>query len=156
MGGRVYERSGKNGNNGWVEVVREETGLRPPSMSRRRIAASLTPMVDVVFLLIIFFLVSSHLARRERRMPVDLPTATTAARLDADEDATVVTIDADGQLHLDGRVVAVEDLARRIDPDTPGVRLRCDRRANYAAAESVMSTLVRIGVADVRLGIADR
>jgi len=39
---------------------------------------SMTPMIDIVFLLIIFFLVSSHMASRETAQPIDLPSASTA------------------------------------------------------------------------------
>lgn len=35
----------------------------------------MTPMIDVVFLLIVFFLVSSHLAKQESRLPLPLPDA---------------------------------------------------------------------------------
>ena len=112
-------------------------------------------MVDVVFLLIIFFLVSSHLARREKRSPVDLPPATTAENLSPDDAAAVVTVDADGTLRFDGRVVTARQLAERLDPDVAAVRLRCDRAADYADADRVMSVLVGLGVADVRLGIAE-
>ncbi len=52
--------------------------MRLPNQSgRHSVGANMTPMIDVVFLLIIFFLVSSHLARQENRLPLDLPVAST-------------------------------------------------------------------------------
>ncbi len=39
----------------------------------------MTPMIDVTFLLIIFFLVSSHLAKQENFLKLDLPTAAAGA-----------------------------------------------------------------------------
>ena len=45
-----------------------------PSYARsKEVGFNMTPMIDVVFLLIIFFLVSSHLAKQESQMEIDLP-----------------------------------------------------------------------------------
>ena len=50
--------------------------MRLPHYPRQRaIQLNMTPLIDVVFLLIIFFLVSSHLARQETQVELDLPTA---------------------------------------------------------------------------------
>ena len=47
----------------------------PHNGQSRELSNNMTPMIDVVFLLIIFFLVSSHLARQESRVPLELPDA---------------------------------------------------------------------------------
>jgi biopolymer transport protein ExbD len=47
----------------------------PTNLGRGSIGFNMTPMIDVVFLLIIFFLVSSHLARQETQVAVELPDA---------------------------------------------------------------------------------
>ena len=49
----------------------------PLSNRRHRLEMNMTPMIDVVFLLIIFFLVSSHLQKQEAHAELDLPTAET-------------------------------------------------------------------------------
>ncbi|MBT6848587.1 MAG: biopolymer transporter ExbD, partial [Planctomycetaceae bacterium] len=43
---------------------------------------NMTPMIDVVFLLIIFFLVSSHLARQETQLELDLPEASSGEQVE--------------------------------------------------------------------------
>ncbi|NIL99222.1 MAG: hypothetical protein GTO62_19500, partial [Planctomycetales bacterium] len=53
----------------------------PLSRRRSRLEMNMTPMIDVVFLLIIFFLVSSHLARQEVQAQLDLPPARTGVDL---------------------------------------------------------------------------
>ena len=45
----------------------------PSNLARGSLGFSMTPMIDVVFLLIIFFLVSSHLAQQEVQLDLDLP-----------------------------------------------------------------------------------
>ena len=52
--------------------------MRTPALARRsRLEMNMTPMIDVVFLLIIFFLVSSHLAKQEVQAELSLPAADT-------------------------------------------------------------------------------
>ena len=50
------------------------------NIKRSRVAStlSLTPLIDVVFLLLIFFLVTSEFEEEERRLDIVLPTATSA------------------------------------------------------------------------------
>ena len=45
----------------------------------QKLGFNMTPMIDVVFLLIIFFLVSSHLAKQETQIELALPTAVSAS-----------------------------------------------------------------------------
>ena len=59
----------------------------------------MTPMIDVVFLLIIFFLLSSHLAQRENRIDVDLPQATSGEEdLPSTQPRVTVTVLEDGSV----------------------------------------------------------
>ena len=51
----------------------------PTSQTSRRFGANMTPLIDVVFLLIIFFLVSSQLARQEANIELELPEASTGS-----------------------------------------------------------------------------
>ena len=47
--------------------------------SRGEVGFNMTPMIDIVFLLIIFFIVSSHLARQETQLELALPAASSHA-----------------------------------------------------------------------------
>jgi len=121
--------------------------------------ANLTPMIDVVFLLIIFFLVSSHLARREQRQRLDLPTAATG---EADDDPTprlTINVDAAGGLSLGSEAVTPRELVERLaaareDGDTaPRVRLRGDRAAGYGVVEPALAACAEAGVEDIALAV---
>ena len=75
----------------------------------------MTPMIDVVFLLIIFFLVSSHLAKQEAQMELDLPNANSGASAADDPAARVViNVTADGGLLVGGHRVSQEQLVQRL------------------------------------------
>src|SRR5213078_3543372 len=73
---------------------------------------NMTPMIDVVFQLIIFFLLSSHLAKQEKQLPLPLPAAKsgTAEAADARPRLTINVL-ADGKLLVANRPIKLDDLA---------------------------------------------
>ena len=113
---------------------------------------NMTPMIDVVFLLIIFFLVSSTLAKQESRVDLELPTA--ASGLDAVEDerrSVVINVRPSGEIQLAGDIVEPRELARRLryERETSGeleVRIRADRRVPYRFVEPILLACARAGV----------
>ena len=124
----------------------------------------MTPMIDVVFLLIVFFLVSSHLAQRENRIKVDLPDARSgqAASDNRLSHRLTLTLQAEGQLWLTGRRYSVEQLPailqRRRDEagsDPIELRVRCDRSVPYAQVEPVLSAAVASGIWDVSFAVIE-
>ena len=74
----------------------------PSSTNRRAVGANMTPMIDVVFLLIIFFLVSSHLARQENHLPLDLPIASTHGPVNPDRAPLTISVNPDSQWLVSG------------------------------------------------------
>ena len=77
---------------------------------------NLTPMIDMVFLLIIFFMVGSHFSQVERQIDVQLPTVSNAEPLTAPPDELVINVFQDGRIVLgkDSRTLdqLEEDLVR--------------------------------------------
>src|SRR5439155_20781455 len=72
---------------------------------------NMTPMIDVVFQLIIFFLLSSHLAKQEKQLPLPLPSAASGIVPAADSRPRLtVNVLADGTLLVDNRPIKPDDL----------------------------------------------
>ena len=125
------------------------------------VGINMTPMIDVVFQLLIFFLVSSHLAKQEGQLPLPLPSATTGERPDEASTGRRVTlnIQSDGLLLLAGRPTTESELPARLsrlrDEQGPSVelRLRVDRRAAYAAVEPVLAACAEVGVWNVAFAV---
>ena len=80
---------------------------------RKRINARLdmAPLIDVVFLLLIFFMLSAHFVTQPG-IKIDLPTASTA-KLQTEEDI-VISITADSVLYLNEEKVSLEDLLEKL------------------------------------------
>lgn len=86
--------------------MRSPNQLCPPSAT-----LNLTSMIDVVFLLIIFFLVSSELIQQENAMEVQLPSALSSQMPEEEnERREVIEIRADGQMFLRTEPVTLEQL----------------------------------------------
>lgn len=134
----------------------------PTSISRHPVGFNMTPMIDIVFLLIIFFLVSSHLAQREARMELDLPTATTGAEA-SNENLRRITVNvlANGQTVVGGREVASSQIAGYLrqakqQADEPmEVRIRGDRLAPYEAVEPILKGAADVGIWDVTFSVVE-
>jgi biopolymer transport protein ExbD len=124
---------------------------------------NMTPMIDIVFQLIIFFLLSSHLARQETQLALPLPTAESGEESSGSEQPrVVVNVLADGSLFASGRRVTPGELAailaeRRAEHGSElEVRIRGDRSVPYARVESVMRACTQAGIWNVSYGVMPR
>jgi len=117
-------------------------------------------MIDVVFLLIIFFLVSSHLARNESQLEMELPIAVSASDdVDQQTPRMIVNVDAEGNLFLAGRTVRSDQLKQRFvdavekEGDGLEVRIRGSRNVAYSAVEPIMRSCVQAGIWNVSYAV---
>jgi biopolymer transport protein ExbD len=129
--------------------------MRTPTGGRtQQVSFNVTSLVDIVFLLIIFFLVASHVARSEAVEPVDLPLASTLDEDDENPNRIVLTILADRTMHMAGRPVELANLESAILGGTQNekplqVWIRADRTATYAEVEPVLLACAKFGVTQV-------
>lgn len=134
----------------------------PTRTSRRTLGLNMTPMIDVVFLLIIFFLVSSHLARREQQLPLPLPHASTGQRPDERPAHVTVHVLADGSLHVAGRTVDPAGLTallvqrRQVHGAGLAVRVRADRQVPFRQVEPVLVACSHAGIWHVSYAVEPR
>ncbi len=118
--------------------------------NRRRSATvlNLTPLIDIVFLLLVFFMLTSHFIE-EQVVPIDLPVAKSGS--DSNEKAFVeVVITPEGELLVEGEPVLLEQLEETLRGalHAPGIRfvkLRGDRGANLGVAVKVIDAARNAG-----------
>ena len=135
--------------------------MRVPRLTQSgEVTFNMTPMIDVVFLLIIFFLVSSHLAKQEAQMPLELPLADSGSEaIDNQQPRVTINVTADGSLLLAGRTVSPAELQRRLteqraaDGNDLEVRIRSDRSVPYSHVEPIMLSSVRAGIWNVTFSV---
>jgi len=132
-----------------------------PSERHRVIPFEMTPMIDVVLQLIIFFLFTSQF-QREMTLPIDLPEQPGERRESERPDRVTIDIDADGVYHLGAEPIALERIVARLgagdgprssdDAPTPEVVIRADRAASAASLNRLAEALAEAGVRRWRLG----
>ena len=107
------------------------------------------PMIDIIFFLLVFFMMSTMFMVEQKVLPVALPSASTA-ELDMHQ-TFPVTVMADGSLRFSEDAVNLNDLAARVETELRRDRdsrfvLRADRRASYGQVVDVLNQLRRLGV----------
>lgn len=116
------------------------------------VTINMTPMIDVVFLLIIFFLVSSHLAKQENNLQLDLPVARNGQSNDTDRPTLVINVNADGEWLLGSIPVEFESLVAVLESrnlDSGGrlqVRIRTDANVPYERFQPLLLACARARV----------
>jgi len=137
--------------------------MRTSSAPRSRtLRFAITPMIDIVFLLIIFFLVATHFVKSETLDPVNLPEATQATDPDeATPSRLVITVSAEGNYSVNGRPLTWDELKPLILALEPGeepdsereVRIRADAKATYEKVKPIMLACAEAGVRKVSFSV---
>ncbi|MEM8835488.1 MAG: biopolymer transporter ExbD [Planctomycetota bacterium] len=126
----------------------------------RTLSGDLTPLVDVVFLLIVFFLTTSSLVEITRE-PVTLPEQEGERESDARTPGIVVNVTVTGGLIVEREPVTRAQLAEMLrvevaraggDPRAVDVLIRCDQDAPLEHLNQLARTFTAIGIRSWRLG----
>jgi biopolymer transport protein ExbD len=123
---------------------------------------SLTPLIDVVFLLLIFFLVATRFAQDDRELPVQLPSASSAVPMTMEPNELVINVDASGQYMVRGERMAidrVEEIVKQAVVDNPinqMVIIRGDRTVAFQAVVAIMDLCTKLKVPSYKISTEPR
>jgi biopolymer transport protein TolR len=116
---------------------------------------NVTPMVDVMLVLLIIFMVSAPLLTVG--VPIDLPQ-TQAKNLDTDKEPLTLSLDPQGKIFLQNSEIPLEDLVAKLKAVTDArggfderIYVRGDRKLDYGAVMRVMGRLSSAGFRRVAL-----
>ncbi len=123
----------------------------PPSVD-------ITALIDVVFLMLIFFMVSTTFDK-QTQLKVDLPSASATEQQPAQDDRVEITIDPKGNFYVNDRELVTHDaptLRRAIEKAAKGntelpVLVSGDRRAPLQAMVTVMDVTARLGMTRLQI-----
>ncbi len=119
---------------------------------------NLTPMIDVILTLIIFFMVATKFSEEERAVELKLPTAAqSGSPAAAAGTPRIVNVQADGSLQLGSTPVSLEDLTKQLTAarqQSPKIQVlvRGDRMTPHGRMADVYGAVRQAGIPD--LGIA--
>jgi len=129
--------------------------MKLPASYRRRARIEMIPLIDIVFLLLVFFIYAMLSMSVHRGVKVELPRA---GRLPPElAEHVVVTIKRDGSLFVNRRPVGMEELAAAVEKALASSRRRLvvidgDRNAALGAGVRVLERLSRLK--DVRVAFS--
>ncbi len=114
---------------------------------------NIAPMVDVVFLLVIFFAVSTTFLETSG-LKLELPSSSSTAKRDSSQLAVLMT--EEGTLSIDGEIVDRVELARRLKAalsteEQKLVVLRADRSASHGDVVALIDLIREAGAVDLTL-----
>jgi len=134
--------------------------LRP--QKRPALLVDITPLIDVVFLLLIFFMVSTTF-EKQARLKIALPEATTQAQLQETQSG-VIGIDAMGRYHINDRQLVnsqKETLKLAVqktvgDNKETSLVLRADARTPHQAVVNAMDVAAQLGLTRLSIATLDK
>ncbi len=118
---------------------------------------NMTPMIDCVFLLLIFFLLGTKFTELERNIGLQVPQVADSGALTAAPERKVINVYSDGNITLDRKPVTLEELAEKLAAARSqyadlGVLVRGDADGRYQRVAEVLNACKMAGIRE--LGIA--
>lgn len=113
---------------------------------------NLTPMIDIIMTLLVFFMTATKLTDwEEHQLDVNVPQVTSAAPLTSKPDDLVITIDRSGAVSFKKRVVSLDELRSSLDQaieryNDQGVVISADGQALHQSVADVMSVCHAAGI----------
>ena len=131
--------------------------MRMTIQDREEARFAMAPMIDMVFLLLVFFMCASHLSHR-RTLPLDMPTASSGVVPEDRPDRWIVNITEDGAIHSGTTPIEADALRalvaerRARDPNLK-VYLRADADCEHRQVKRVMKSMAEAGIDQFIFGV---
>ena len=119
-------------------------GSRRASMSE----INVTPLVDVMLVLLIIFMVTAPMTKTG--VVVELPETEKTDSVEVSKPMDVV-INNQNQIYVGEKQVALEDLGSLVTDSTKSARIEADERARYGIVAQVLSVIKNKGITDIAL-----
>lgn len=136
--------------------------MRSPAVSGRPpVRMNMTPMIDVTFQLILFFILAGHLAQQESPVDLRLPPATTGEKAEeSDTRRIVINITPNSRILVGGRSVDEAGLRSILEAEADRhedleVRIRTDRQVPYATVGPVLVSCAKAGIWNVSFSVVE-
>jgi biopolymer transport protein ExbD len=114
-------------------------------------AMQLAPMIDIVFLLLIFFIVTWQFSRSETEMKISVPSSQEGADPKRVLGEIIVNVRVTGEVVVEGQVMSQAQLKQKLSAiarqhQNQPVRLRGDSKAEYQTIVEVIDTCQKAGI----------
>lgn len=134
--------------------------MKPLTIPEESIGFQMAPMIDIVFLLIIFFMVAANITQTAK-IKLDMPESVEARAAKDQSHRFIVSITPGGDYYVGARPADLETIAKEIGIERksdPSLRLvvRADRKTPHGAVKALMATSAEAGVSDIIFGAHEK
>ncbi len=131
--------------------------MRRAKKAQDEVTFQITPMIDMTFLLLIFFMVTSKLSKEQIKLDIDLPVAAAAVIPNDLSNRDIINIDGGGVYYVGNDPVSREDMAaylkQRFEKFPPlRIYVRADRETPAKQIKEFMKMAAEAGAVDVIIG----
>src|SRR3979490_1232812 len=117
---------------------------------RRAPSIIIVSLVDILTILLIFFVVSTTFKRDQPEVQINLPDSKTSTKASSEQEHAVVSVSENDEVRLDGQVVSVDNLEASVRNLPPARRaalaLQADKKSSFGTIIKVMDALKLAGV----------
>jgi len=111
----------------------------------------LAPMIDIVFLLLTFFIVTWQFSRAETDMRISVPSSQEGAEPQRTVNEIVINVDKDGEIGISGQALTRQQLQTRLEAiarvnKSQPIRMRGDAQASYQTIVEVLDIVSKAGI----------
>ncbi len=124
-------------------------------------SVNMMPMIDILFQLVIFFLVAAEIQVQERSLPIVLPQASAAMPLTSKPKEFFVHVDREGRCFAGGIYIDLPALEKNLtqaaidNPARQSVVIRADKKCAWEHVVAVMNICNKVGISDYRVTTAE-
>ncbi len=117
------------------------------------VSIDMSPMIDMVFLLLIFFIVASQIIKVEK-VKIEVPNASYAVVPEDETGRFAVTVDPKGTLYIGIEQVTIDQLKERLEKEMElnaktRILIRADGSVKYKVSEEIMTACAEVGATDL-------
>jgi biopolymer transport protein ExbD len=117
---------------------------------RRAPSIIIVSLVDILTILLIFFVVSTTFKKDQPEVQINLPESKTATTAPAELEHAILTVSENDEIKLDGKTITVEDLESAVrnlsETRRTSLALQADKKASFGIIVKVMDALKLAGV----------
>ncbi len=127
----------------------------PSPRSNRRARIEIIPLIDIMFFLLATFIMVSTSMIKNQGIPVKIPTATTSAPQDRQDDATI-SVTEKGDVYFNRELVNISQLSSRLQnlkakTTDPKIFINGDENALFGHAVAVLDAVRQLGITKIAI-----
>ena len=139
-------------------LIRVENSMPLKTHQDDQPTLNLTPMIDIVFLLIIFFMVGTKFAEMESNIKLDVPRVKETGTLTAAPDKKIINVFENGKIVMDNQEYDVDQLRSSLQNTVSqysdlGVVIRGDAQEPLQNIATILTAVRQAGVSDMGISV---